>query len=216
MIQFLMDNEEDIQSKLIARNQFSPKIVQLPFCQTLKRKVVVRRVQDRPELVRIYVKGAPEYVIALCSQTLSSNVQPSPFQENDQLTVLQHIVSTNMASQGLKCLSYAFKEIRIEDLDQLMTSYDLESDDFRNELENDLIYLGTFGMDDPLRPNIGEAIQYIRYGQLETAGEQAEGNQVNIRMVTGDHIETAKAIAVLTGIVKPEELQNNGIAMTGD
>jgi magnesium-transporting ATPase (P-type) len=32
MIQFLMDNEEDIQSKLIARNQFSPKIVQLPFC----------------------------------------------------------------------------------------------------------------------------------------------------------------------------------------
>jgi len=121
-----------------------------------------------------------------------------------------------MASQGLKCLSYAFKEIRIEDLDQLMTSYDLESDDFRNELENDLIYLGTFGMDDPLRPNIGEAIQYIRYGQLETAGEQAEGNQVNIRMVTGDHIETAKAVAVLTGIVKPEELQLNGIAMTGD
>ena len=50
-----------------------------------------------------------------------------------------------------------------------MTSYDLESDDFRNELENDLIYLGTFGIDDPLRPNIGEAIQYIRYGQLETA-----------------------------------------------
>ena len=67
MIQFLMDNEEDIQNKLIARNQYSPKLVQLPFCQTLKRKVVVRRVQDRPELVRIYVKGAPEYVIALCS-----------------------------------------------------------------------------------------------------------------------------------------------------
>ena len=97
-----------------------------------------------------------------------------------------------------------------------MTSYDLESDDFRNELENDLIYLGTFGMEDPLRTKIGEAIQYIRYGQLETAGEQAEGNQVNIRMVTGDHIETAKAVAVLTGIVKPEELQLNGIAMTGD
>lgn len=76
-----------------------------------------------------------------------------------------------MASQGLKCLSYAFKEIRIEDLDQLMNSYDLESDDFRNELENDLIYLGTFGMDDPLRENINEAIQYIRYGQLESAGE---------------------------------------------
>jgi magnesium-transporting ATPase (P-type) len=31
MIQFLMDNEEDVQTQLIARNQFSPKIVQLPF-----------------------------------------------------------------------------------------------------------------------------------------------------------------------------------------
>ena len=97
-----------------------------------------------------------------------------------------------------------------------MNSYDLESDDFRNELENDLIYLGTFGMDDPLRPNINDAIKYIRYGQLDNAGEQLEGNQVNIRMVTGDHIETAKAVAVHTGIVKPEELQLNGIAMTGD
>ena len=121
-----------------------------------------------------------------------------------------------MANEGLKCLSYAFKEIRIEDLDQLMSTYDLESDDFRNELENDLIYLVTFGMDDPLRPNIEEAIQYIRYGQLESAGEPADGNQVNIRMVTGDHIETAKRVALKTGIVKSEELQLNGIAMTGE
>jgi magnesium-transporting ATPase (P-type) len=52
-----------------------------------------------------------------------------------------------------------------------MSTYNLESEDFRNELENDLIYLATFGMDDPLRPNIEEAIQYIRYGQLDSAGE---------------------------------------------
>jgi magnesium-transporting ATPase (P-type) len=126
--------------------------------------VVVRRVQDRPELVRIYVKGAPEYVIGLCSLTLSQQVKPVPFQESEHLNVMQHIVSSSMAVDGLKCLSYAFKEIRIDDLDQLMSTYDLESDEFRAELENDLIYLATFGMDDPLRPKIDEAISYIRYG----------------------------------------------------
>jgi magnesium-transporting ATPase (P-type) len=87
-----------------------------------------------------------------------------------------------------------------------MSTYDHESDDFRNELENDLIYLATFGMEDPLRPNIEEAIQYIRYGQLDGAGESEDGNQVNIRMVTGDHIETAKRVALNTGLIKPEEL----------
>jgi magnesium-transporting ATPase (P-type) len=35
-------------------------------------------------------------------------------------------------------------------------------------------------------------------------------------MVTGDHIETAKRVALKTGIVKAEELQLNGIAMTGE
>ena len=63
-----------------------------------------------------------------------------------------------MAGEGLKCLSYAFKEISTEDLQQLTTRYNVEEDEFRDELEHDLIYIGTFGMDDPLRPNIEESI----------------------------------------------------------
>ena len=72
LIQFLMDNEEDVQNIFINRNRFAPKVVQLPFDQDLKRKVVVRSVEGSPELVRIYVKGAPEEVIPCCSQTLTS------------------------------------------------------------------------------------------------------------------------------------------------
>jgi magnesium-transporting ATPase (P-type) len=52
----------------------------------------------------------------------------------------------------------------VEDLNQLTSQYNVEQMEFRNELENELIYLGTFGMDDPLRANIEESIQYIRYG----------------------------------------------------
>lgn len=42
MIEFLMDNDEDVQNIFINRNRANPKIVQLPFDQDLKRKVVVR------------------------------------------------------------------------------------------------------------------------------------------------------------------------------
>lgn len=79
LVQFLMDNEEDVQSIFINRNRFAPKVVQLPFDQDLKRKVVVRSVQGSPELVRIYVKGAPEVVIPACSQTLNHQVKPTAF-----------------------------------------------------------------------------------------------------------------------------------------
>jgi magnesium-transporting ATPase (P-type) len=44
MIQFLIENEEDINERLIERNKYSPKIIQLPFSQAHKRKVVVRQV----------------------------------------------------------------------------------------------------------------------------------------------------------------------------
>jgi len=72
MIEFLMDNEEDVQNIFINRNRATPKIVQLPFDQNLKRKVVVRQIngEENKNYVRVYVKGAPEEVVPLCDMTL--------------------------------------------------------------------------------------------------------------------------------------------------
>jgi len=67
LIQFLMDNEEDVTNMFINRNRFAPKVVQLPFDQEFKRKIVVRQVQEQPDTVRVYIKGAPEYIIPICS-----------------------------------------------------------------------------------------------------------------------------------------------------
>jgi magnesium-transporting ATPase (P-type) len=80
---------------------------------------VVRSVQGSPELVRIYVKGAPEYVIPACSQTLNSQVKPKPFNTEDHTVLLDEVVGQQMAESGLKVISYAFKEIRLEDLNEL-------------------------------------------------------------------------------------------------
>lgn len=72
-----------------------------------------------------------------------------------------------MAKKGLKVMSYAFKEILLEDLDNLIHSVNVESDEFRMELEADLVYLGTFALEDPLRLEIDTSIQYLKFGHLQ-------------------------------------------------
>lgn len=66
-------------------------------------------------------------------------------------------------------------------------------------MEKDLIYLCTIGMEDPLRPDIEESISHLKFGQIEVAPDAA--NDVNIRILTGDHIDTAKYVGLRTGIV---------------
>ena len=89
-----------------------------------------------------------------------------------------------------------------------------EDDSFRSEFESDLIYLGTFGLEDRIRPEIDEPINLIKYGHTDTSAETP--TQVNVRLVSGDHLETCKTIALRTGIVKGEnELKMENTAMTG-
>jgi magnesium-transporting ATPase (P-type) len=70
-------------------------------------------------------------------------------------------------------------------------------------------------LEDPLRSDIKDSIQLIKYGHLESPGER-ENHQVNIRMVTGDHIDTANAVALKLGLLKVEHLHLGGFSMTGE
>jgi len=115
----------------------------------------------------------------------------------------------------LKVISYAYKEMTVEEFNELITTKPVESAEFREEIENDLIYLGTFGVDDPLIEDICQTVQLIRYGKHVEDDEEAE-NQVNVRMVTGDHIETAKRVAIKAGIVTESEANTPGVCMTGE
>jgi len=67
-----------------------------------------------------------------------------------------------------------------------------------------------------MRVEIEDAIKYIRYGQLIDDSVQKIDCQVNIRVFTGDHIETAKYIAQRSGILRAEEVDIPGITMLGD
>jgi P-type Ca2+ transporter type 2B len=66
-------------------------------------------------------------------------------------------------------------------------------------------WIGAFGMKDPLRANVKQCVRYAR-----------EQGHLSIRLVSGDHIETAKAVAIKAGILKPEEAGRSYAVMSGE
>ena len=75
----------------------------------------------------------------------------------------------------MKVLAYAYKDVSADSYHQMTQEFDIESKEFRSELEQDLIYIGTFGLEDPLRDNVEDTINQIRYGTRVTNIEDAGG-----------------------------------------
>lgn len=166
MINFLMENGEDVYNGFNSQNQFQEKIFQLPFDQDLKRKTVVRVDGANDEMCRVYVKGAPEEIISVCTQTLDAQVNPREFTARDQQGVL-NIVESQIAAHGYKPLSYGFKMVNNAELSKVLSKVDEDSLEYRNIFESNLIYLGTFGLEDPLREGIMDDINTMQWGSKE-------------------------------------------------
>lgn len=113
-------------------------------------------------------------------------------------------------------MTYAFKQIPVDHLNSLLQQFPQESEEFRADLEKDLIYLGTFGLEDPIREEAYKPIHMIRYGHDEVESDQRDSNQVNVRLVTGDHLNTAKYVAMRCGIIGTDEDNIEGICLTGE
>lgn len=120
----------------------------------------------------ICVKGSVEALMRRCSQTIDDRGREIPLNAE----AIEEAVAM-MAEQGLRVLAFAKKAV-----DAHQHSLDHE------DIETDLVFLGLQGMIDPPRP---EAIAAIH--SCQTAG-------IRVKMITGDHIATARAIAQRMGI----------------
>ncbi|KAL3647824.1 putative calcium-transporting ATPase 13, plasma membrane-type [Castilleja foliolosa] len=128
--------------------------------------------------VSVYVhwKGAAEMVLAMCSYYCELNGEIKPI-SNEKRAGLEKIIQ-GMAASSLRCIAFAYKS----------------NDNNNNELtETELTLLGIVGMKDPCRPGAKKAIESCR-----AAG-------VDVKMITGDNIFTAKAIATECGILDLDE-----------
>ncbi|TQD91278.1 hypothetical protein C1H46_023151 [Malus baccata] len=135
------------------------------------------------DYMQAHWKGAPEMVLAMCTSYYNASGVVKDMDENSKLKFEQII--QGMAASSLRCIAFAYKEIEVkEQVDQ----------EHKNLLkENGLTLLGIVGLKDPCRPGV------------KKAAEDCQRAGVNVKMITGDNVFTAKAIATECGILKPDQ-----------
>lgn len=73
-------------------------------------------------------------------------------------------------------LTYAYKQMPLDELREIMErdGMDIESQEFKDEILFDLTYLATFGLHDPIREDVKQSIQLIKYGTVMDDAEAAD------------------------------------------
>src|SRR5262245_5902732 len=164
-----------------------PRIAELPFDSAYKLMATFHRMKDESgrDVVRCFVKGAPDQILARGTTTLSPDAL-HPIQVVDDMRKRYETENARLGEQGLRVLATARK-----DFDP--ASFDPNADLL--PLIDGLTLLALVGIVDPPRPTAKSAIA--------TAYEAG----MQVRMITGDHAVTAAAIA--------KELGIRGRAITG-
>ena len=157
------------------------RIAELPFDSNRKMMTTIYKNEDN---YIQYTKGAPDIIIKHCNKILIDDEIKDLNEELKNKIIREN---KNMADKALRVLSCAIKYYE-----------KIPSEINSDVLENNLIFIGLIGMIDPVRKEVISAIK--------------ECNSAGIRpvMITGDHKDTAVAIALELGIIK-----NKSEAITG-
>jgi Ca2+-transporting ATPase len=158
--------------KKYAMEAETPRVAEAPFDSMRK---MMSTVHETANGYVQYTKGAPDEVLRQCTHILVDG-DVRLMTDSDRAEILRR--NKEMADKALRVLLAAYRE------------YDRLPDEISPEsLEHDLIYIGMTGMIDPVRPEVKDAI-----GLCRTAG-------IRPVMITGDHRDTAVAIAKELGIL---------------
>ena len=136
-----------------------------------------------------YTKGAPDVILDRCTTYLKDGI-PVPMTEEYRQQILQG--NKAMADRALRVLACAQRV-----WDSEPASYDADA------LEHELCFVGLSGMIDPVRPEVKDAIT------------ECNGAGISAIMITGDHIDTAIAIAKELGILKEDKKAITGSQLDG-
>uniref|UniRef100_A0A1A8RP76 Calcium-transporting ATPase n=1 Tax=Nothobranchius rachovii TaxID=451742 RepID=A0A1A8RP76_9TELE len=132
---------------------------------------------------RLYSKGASEIMLKKCSYLLDANGEPRSFRPRDRDEMVKQVIEP-MACEGLRTICIAYRDLSPNPEPE----WDNEA-----EIVTELTCITVVGIEDPVRPEVPEAIR-----KCQRAG-------ITVRMVTGDNINTARAIAIKCGIIHPGE-----------
>ncbi|MEG1757138.1 MAG: cation-translocating P-type ATPase [Oscillospiraceae bacterium] len=154
-----------------------PRIGEAPFDSMRKMMSTVHKSSDG-KIVQ-FTKGAPDVILGRCTQYLDSNGKILPLSDKEREAIMTD--NKRMASKALRVLCGALK------------IHDCIPDSYKAEkLESELVFIGLVGMIDPIRPEVLDAIAECRNAGIRPV------------MITGDHRDTAAAIALELGIITDE------------
>uniref|UniRef100_A0A672P746 Calcium-transporting ATPase n=1 Tax=Sinocyclocheilus grahami TaxID=75366 RepID=A0A672P746_SINGR len=145
------------------------------------RKSMSTVIQMPDGSFRLYSKGASEILLKKCSFILGRDGEARAFRPRDKDEMVKKVIEP-MACDGLRTICIAYRELPADP----MPDWENETD-----IVSNLICITVVGIEDPVRPEVPEAIR-----KCQRAG-------ITVRMVTGDNINTARAIAAKCGIIHP-------------
>uniref|UniRef100_A0A8C0K309 Calcium-transporting ATPase n=1 Tax=Canis lupus dingo TaxID=286419 RepID=A0A8C0K309_CANLU len=180
LLGFVLDLKQDYEP---VRSQMPEEKLYKVYTFNSVRKSMSTVIKLPDESFRMYSKGASEIVLKKCCKILNGAGDPRVFRPRDRDEMVKKVIEP-MACDGLRTICVAYRDFPSSP----------EPDwDNENDILNDLTCICVVGIEDPVRPEVPEAIR-----KCQRAG-------ITVRMVTGDNINTARAIAIKCGIIHPGE-----------
>ncbi|XP_067302523.1 plasma membrane calcium-transporting ATPase 3b isoform X1 [Pseudorasbora parva] len=178
LLGFLLDLKRDY---VPVREQIPEEKIYKVYTFNSVRKSMSTVVQMPDGNFRLYSKGASEILLKKCSSILGSSGEARNFKPRDRDEMVKKVIEP-MACEGLRTICIAYRDLPCD-----------PEPDWENEAEIvvDLACIAVVGIEDPVRPEVPDAIL-----KCQRAG-------ITVRMVTGDNINTARAIAAKCGIIQP-------------
>ncbi|KAM5182452.1 plasma membrane calcium-transporting ATPase 4-like isoform 2-T3 [Mantella aurantiaca] len=180
LLGFVLDLKHDYQA---VRNEVPEEKLFKVYTFNSVRKSMSTVLGESGGIFRMYSKGASEIILRKCTKILDQRGEVCPFKARDREEMIKRVIEP-MACDGLRTMCLAYCEFPAD-----------TEPDWDNEFDilSNLICIAVVGIEDPVRPEVPEAIQ-----KCQRAG-------ITVRMVTGDNINTARAIATKCSILQPGE-----------
>ncbi len=155
----------------------TPRIGEIPFDSSRKMMSTIHSVDKNNKTGASvqYTKGAPDEILKKCTKYIE-NGEVSTLTDTTRARLMSE--NKKLADKALRVLSVAYREYS-----EAPTTFTSQA------LENDLIFIGLVGMIDPVRPEVFDAIKHCKEAGIKPV------------MITGDHRDTAVAIAMQLGII---------------
>lgn len=150
----------------------APRVGEAPFDSNRKMMSTIHKTADG---ILQFTKGAPDEILKHCTR-IFKNGEVSPLTDADRDAVLKK--NKEFADRALRVLACGYKQLPC-----------VPEDQSPDNIENELVFCGLVGMIDPVRPEVKAAI------------EECRGAGIRPIMITGDHKDTAVAIALELGII---------------